>query len=228
MAFTLVRNALLVLALTASWAVADAPVRIMPLGDSITEGNDEHPSYRVPLWRMLRDAGYHVDFVGNSGRGLFSWFGDDRDMDPDHEGHWAWQADEVLARLPDWAARVTPDVALVHLGSNDILRGERPAGVVAEMRAIVRVLREVNPRVTVLVAQIIPASGAEGRMKEYNDGLRELAGLSTAESRVIVVDLFTGFDPATDTYDGLHPNTVGERKMAEGWLRALKDVLPSP
>ena len=42
------------------------------------------------------------------------------------------------------------------------------------------------------------------------------------------VDLWTGFDPQTDTYDGVHPNESGEKKMAAGWFEALKTILPAP
>ena len=32
------------------------PVRILPLGDSITQANRSHNSYRRPLWHMLKEA----------------------------------------------------------------------------------------------------------------------------------------------------------------------------
>ena len=52
---------------------------------------------------------------------------------------------------------------------------------------------------------------------------RRLAALAaektTATSSVIVVDQYTGFDPAADTYDGAHPNLVGEEKMASSSRR---------
>jgi hypothetical protein len=43
------------------------PWRIMPLGDSLTEGMfpDGHHSYRGYLETQLREAGYDVDFVGS-------------------------------------------------------------------------------------------------------------------------------------------------------------------
>lgn len=47
-------------------------VRIVPIGDSITQGtlqNDDglsHPTYRYWLWQTLKSRGYDVDFVGSS------------------------------------------------------------------------------------------------------------------------------------------------------------------
>ena len=47
------------------------------------------------------------------------------DFDINHEGHWGWRADEVLAKIDGWAEQTTPDIVLVHLGSNDILQKQK-------------------------------------------------------------------------------------------------------
>ncbi|MEX0775344.1 MAG: hypothetical protein WD042_06470 [Phycisphaeraceae bacterium] len=41
-----------------------APVKIMPLGDSITHGDAGHVSYRYWLWQTLQRGGYDVDLSG--------------------------------------------------------------------------------------------------------------------------------------------------------------------
>ncbi len=38
--------------------------KILPLGDSITQADFNYNSYRRPLWHLLNEAGYSVDFVG--------------------------------------------------------------------------------------------------------------------------------------------------------------------
>ena len=51
----------------AAWG---APVlRVMPLGDSITNGtgSNDTAGYRGFLWTFLKNAGYNVDFVGSAG-----------------------------------------------------------------------------------------------------------------------------------------------------------------
>lgn len=206
---------------------ADLPdaIRILPLGDSITEGNRFQNSYRRPLWLALTEAGYPVDFVGTSRRNHLGG-PPAADFDRDHEGHWEWRIDEVARELPGWlAAMPTPDIALVHLGSNDLFRGEPIDQMVGEMRDIVRLLREANPGMVLLVADIIPASGTVERTAAYNHGLTALLDLGTDASPVVTVDLFTGFDPATLTYDGVHPNDAGEAWMAERWKAALIGAL---
>jgi hypothetical protein len=51
-------------------------------------------------------------------------------------------------------------------------------------------------------------------------------GKTTPESPIIVVDLWTGFDSAIDTGDGVHPNdTTGSTKMATGFYNGIIQVL---
>ena len=68
-------------------------MRILPLGDSITNGGQEHVSYRYALWFALGQAGYAVDFVGTQS-GIFGalppnpvWYPDLQNFDSDHEGY---------------------------------------------------------------------------------------------------------------------------------------------
>src|SRR5689334_12599304 len=58
-----------------------APLRIMPLGDSITYGvgSSALDSYRGALFWRLADAGVAVDYVGSMRSG--------NSPDPDNEGH---------------------------------------------------------------------------------------------------------------------------------------------
>lgn len=205
-------------------AESNTAIRIMPLGDSITQGSRSYDSYRRALWRRLQEAGYAVDFVGSTQRN-HGGSPPRPDFDLDHEGHWGWRVDQVLAELEPWAQAAQPDVVLVHLGSNDLFRPEEPAAVVQELRAVVETLRRVNPRVVILLAEIIPAGGGEAPMRAYNAGVRALAGESFGESRVKAVDLFTGFDPERHTYDGVHPNKDGEALMADRWFEALRPIL---
>ena len=203
------------------------PVRIMPLGDSITQGDSDHDTYRRPLWLSLRAEGYEVDFVGSlrvNHRGPPP----SRDFDLDHEGHWGFRVDEILDRVRGWAESGRPDVVLVHLGSNDVFQDESLSSTLEELRAVIQAIRGVRPECTFLLAQIIPTrnAGANRGIRELNDAIPELAGsLSTSVSPVLVVDQFTGFDAATQTYDGVHPNPAGEIHLSERWLASLREVL---
>lgn len=198
-------------------------VRIMPLGDSITEGIDARSSYRYWLGRGLRQEGVVFDFVGSlRGARRGRW---PKEVDADHEGHWGWRADEVAARLDGWLAAAKPDVVLLHLGHND-LSSEAPAGVAREVVELTARIRGSASEPEVLVAQVIPEASWAGLVERFNE---VLAGELRAadDSGVHLVDLATGFDPRRQTADGLHPNEDGARWMAERWLRALLEVLES-
>ena len=43
---------------------------------------------------------------------------------------------------------------------------------------------------------------------------------------VFLVDQFVDFDAQTETYDGIHPNDLGEEKMAQRWFEAIIAALP--
>jgi len=203
-----------------------ARIAVMPLGDSITQANRERNSYRRPLWMALVGENRPVDFVGSL-RDNHQGPPPDPDFDLDHEGHWGWTADQVLAEIPAWAAAHRPDVVLLQLGTNDVLRGQSLPGTIEELTGIVLALRAANPGVSVLLARLTPVSGPENaRIAAFNELVPGLvARLDTPSARVIEVDQFTAIDPVADTVDGLHPNAAGEARMAERWLQALRPVL---
>ena len=199
-----------------------AQVRVVPLGDSITSAEAGHASYRYWLWKDLAAAGFYVDFVGTQ-RGVAGGAPRFSDFDQDHEGHWGWRAEEVLAEAHDWAVVTRPDIVLLHLGHNDLLARQGVDGTIDELAAIIGELRRYDSSIAVLMAMIIPGSSPELEpIESLNAAIRSLAGsLTTAKSRVVVVDQWSGFDPILDTYDGIHPNETGEKKMSRRWLAAL-------
>jgi hypothetical protein len=74
---------------TAANAESNGGVRVMPLGDSITEGTQVPGGYRIGLWQRLNTNGYRVDLVGSQFNGPTSL------GDHDHEGHPGWRIDQV-------------------------------------------------------------------------------------------------------------------------------------
>jgi acyl-CoA thioesterase I len=211
----------LALPLCASAIEGPRPVRIMPLGDSITEGRSGDATWRYWLQKSLEAKGCTVDYVGSrsgvvDGRPRFS------DFDPDHEGHWGWTTAQVKAQIDHWARDAKPGIVLLHLGTNDL--GSDPERIAANLGAIVASLRRARPTVEIYLARLIPAAGVPDEiMRRTNDAIaRVAADRDHPESRLIVVDQYTGFDPGADTYDGVHPNESGEKKMARRWFDALQ------
>ena len=201
----------------------------MPLGDSITQGDQNHRSYRYFLWKKLLDAGVPVDFVGSM---KVNFNGDPewpdylgRSFDRDHEGHWGWRTDEVLEKLPQWLELNRPDIVLLHLGSNDMFYSNSLESTIEELRTVVEQLRTANPEVTVFLAKILPADRQNEEITLLNEAITVLSKeLQRPQSAVYLVDQNSDFSVTDDTYDGVHPDASGEEKMASRWLTALKSA----
>ncbi|MEE4494932.1 cellulose binding domain-containing protein [Streptomyces sp. BE230] len=207
-------------------AAAAAPVRIMPLGDSITGSPG---CWRSLLWDQLQNAGYtDIDFVGTLNAQSCALT-----HDADNEGHGGFLATTTADQnlLPGWLAATAPDIVVMHFATNDVWSSIAPDTILAAYTKLVGQMRAANPAMKVLVAQLIPinpSSCAEcaARTVAFNQRIPAWAqGITTTQSPVSVVDQWTGFDTATDTYDGVHPNASGDTKMAARWYPALSALL---
>src|SRR4051812_4213000 len=83
-------------------AESNGGVRVMPLGDSITEGTQVPGGYRIGLWQRLATGGYRIDFVGSQYNGPTNL------GDHDHEGHPGWRIDQIDANITGWLATYQP------------------------------------------------------------------------------------------------------------------------
>jgi lysophospholipase L1-like esterase len=64
------------------------------------------------------------------------------------------------------------------------------------------------------------------RVVNLNKAIAEWAPKATkSESPITVVDCWTGFDPASMTGDGVHPNAKGNDAMANCWYDPLAKVI---
>ncbi|MFD1829480.1 GDSL-type esterase/lipase family protein [Streptomyces desertarenae] len=207
-------------------APAAGPVRIMPLGDSITGSPG---CWRALLWNRLQAAGHtNVDFVGTLGPQ-----GCGQPHDGDNEGHGGALVTTVAERnqLPAWLSATRPDIVVMHFGTNDVWSNRSPDAILAAYSTLVDQMRASNPRMKVLVAQIIPmdpetCGECARRVVALNERIPQWARAeSTAESPVVAVDQWTGFSTAEDTYDGVHPDASGDEKIAARWFPALAGLL---
>jgi acetyl esterase/lipase len=201
------------------------PVRIMAVGDSITEGADFFSNYRFPLWEKLFAAGYVVEFVGT--RTSSSRVGPLA-----HEGYGGKNTEQLAAMVPKHFAARPADIVLLHSGHNHTVEEQPVPGIVAATERLIQAFRTVNPNVTVLLAQVIPAGKLPkySYLPELNQKLAGLAArLDSPAQRVVLVDHAAAFNWETDTVtDKVHPNAIGAGKMAGAWFAALETVLPPP
>ena len=231
----------LVLLLGSVGLLPAAAVKIMPLGDSITHGFTNANSYRRVLWKLLTNSGYSVDFVGSLTTG-YDGPVPNPDFDLNHEGHRGYETYQIRDNINAWATANPPDIVLLHIGTNDAKSHTNATTTTNLIAQIIDLLRVVNPNVKILLAQIIPlnGNGTNAFYPPYNLpadwpyvlALNQVipalvAAKTTGPSPVILVDQFSDFNLLTDLFDGLHPNAVGESKMASKWFDALQGVLTS-
>ena len=203
---------------------ADGIWRILPIGDSITEGGSSFSNWRFRLWEKLTASGYFIRYTGT--RTSKSRIGPLA-----HEGHGGKNAEFIARHLHGMKEPPAADIVLLHAGHNHFAHENPVAGIVAAHESIIATCRDANPQVTILLARVIPSS----KLPKYsyipalNKELTALAGrLDRKDSRVVIVDQAAGFDPVSDTVDdGVHPNESGAEKIAKRWFESLREVLPA-
>jgi len=211
-----------------SHVAAQAPVRIMPLGDSITAAPG---CWRAYLWNQLQTAGYsNIDFVG----GVNNGDGCGLPHDTDHEGHSGFAITGIADQnqLPPWLTAARPDIIVMHLGTNDMWGGFIPLQTkITALTKLIGQMRANNPNIKIVMAQIIPmnAAGCTTCMSDvvaFNNAIVPLAAsLTTAQSPIFIVDQWTGFDVVADTFDAVHPITSGFIKMANKFFPVVAQAL---
>jgi acetyl esterase/lipase/lysophospholipase L1-like esterase len=208
---------------------AAAPVTLLPLGDSITEGGGGFYVYRYPLMEKLLGAGYSVAYVGSKTTQPVA--GSPLGPLP-HEGYAGQNIAFLRARFEALYRQNPAAIILLHAGHNQFADQKPVPGMLKDTRAIIVTARAINPSVTILLGQVIPSGKLPkySYIPEYNQALASLAAeLNTPDQPVILVDHATGFDWKTDTIgDHVHPNAQGAARMADRWFEALKKVLPPP
>jgi lysophospholipase L1-like esterase len=208
-------------------------IRIMPLGDSITEGvlgSSDDTGYRRALYLSLTDAGISVNFVGSLANGSPT------DFDPDHEGHNGWRADEILngrhgaGNITSWLTKNPPDIILLHIGTNDISQDQSVGSTVSEVNQILDRIDAKSTATVVFLARIINRNDTVvsriTATTHYNDSLQQLANTRIAAGDLIfVVDQESALSYPADIADRVHPNDGGYAKMAQRWFEALSAYL---
>ena len=228
-------------------------LKIVAIGDSTTQST----CWRALLWQTLN--GKHpgqFDFVGShkSDAGCSP-----SNYDQDNEAYGSSLLSEAVSglfannrmcsppaasgpcpKLNDFTVAFktyTPDVALIHYGTNDVWNSVATSTIMVGFDDLVTSLRAANANVKIFVAEIIPmnvtnttcngcsCSACTANIAALNSAIVAWAPLhSTTASPIGVVDQNTGFDAVADTRDGVHPNDVGSQKMAAKWDAVLEPL----
>jgi lysophospholipase L1-like esterase len=201
-------------------AESNGGVRVMPLGDSITDGTQVPGGYRIGLWQSLANGRYRVDFVGTQFNGPASLW------DHDHEGHPGWRIDQIDASIVNWVRMTNPRSVLLHIGTNDVLQNFNLPGAPGRLSTLIDHIAAAAPNADVFVATIIPLANTswQNAARTFNNTIPGIVQSKVnAGKHVHLVNMHTALTTA-DLIDGIHPNAGGYNKMAATWFNALRSV----
>ncbi|WP_372917776.1 arylesterase [Sandarakinorhabdus sp.] len=183
------------------------PLVVLAYGDSLTAGYQLAPGqgFAPQLQKALKAKGRSVTVIGAGVSGDTSTQGRAR-------VNW------VLAGM-----KQKPDLVVLELGANDMLRGQPPKTAKANLDAMVKAFQGKGARVLVAGMRANPTMG-----KAY---VTEFEGLFPAVARANGAALYPFFldgvaaQPKLLLGDGLHPNARGVQVMVSRILPAVEREL---
>ena len=213
-------------------------IKLMTMGDSITDGFWREGGYRVFLCDKLEENGLsqYVDFVGSQKSGSC--------YDNEHEGYTAYAIEGFTVRgigsrsgiakfAPDKIKEFQPDVLTLMIGTNDILSQYDLDNAGNRLEALVDSCLEALPEGGKLYLASIPDMDAnnhtyinekkftvesmDGFVADYNAKVKALVEKKQGEGKNIEFCDIHGVMTKDDLYDGVHPTTDGYKKIANFW-----------
>ncbi len=134
----------------------------------------------------------------------------------------------MLIRVRDDVLALKPSGVVLLLGTNDLEEGAEPETIAGNFKLIVAELKKHNPKMPVILCQVMPSSETKKRPASKIKKLNELyAAAVKGDPQVIVVETWTlfaneqGDAKESDFPDLLHPNQAGYAK----WGAALQPIL---
>jgi hypothetical protein len=210
-----------------------APIRVWPLGDSITHRG----CWRAYLWRQLQQDGYtNIDFTGTLNDCNHCDQCSNFQYDHDHEGHGGFLITNIAAgnygqdpkggTFDQWLAVGKPDITLMLFGTNDCMANKPTTSIISAYTWALQKMRKANPKVYLIVSKVLPVDQSLTQIKALNTAIDTWATQqTTTDSPIVVVDQFTGFNAKTDTYDGIHPGPSGEEKYYKNMIKPVEKAL---
>ena len=170
-------------------AEQQAPLTILALGDSLTEGLgvDNDANYPAQLEARLKEMGYKDVKVINSGL--------------------SGETSTGLVNRLDWVLQTKPDITILTIGANDAIRGIDVATVEANIRTAVKRLQDGGSEVILGGMQIYDNLGAD-----YVESFAAIYPRVAKDMNVTLIPFFldgVGGDPKLNQADAIHPTREG-------------------
>ena len=180
---------------------------ILAFGDSLMAGYQLRPGegFAPQLQAALRARGRSVTVVNAGVSG-------DTTVQGKARVNW------VLA-----GARVKPDLVIVELGANDMLRGQSPAAARANLQAIITAFKAKGVRVMLAGMLAQPNLGA-AYIKEFNGMYPALAKANKVAFYPFFMDGVAAV-PGMQLADGLHPTPRGVQVIVRKMLPLIEREL---
>ena len=170
-------------------AEQQAPLTILALGDSLTEGLgvDNDANYPAQLEARLKEMGYKDVKVINSGL--------------------SGETSTGLVNRLDWVLQTKPDITILTIGANDAIRGIDVATVEANIRTAIKRLQDGGSEVILGGMQIYDNLGAD-----YVESFAAIYPRVAKDMNVTLIPFFldgVGGDPKLNQADAIHPTREG-------------------
>jgi lysophospholipase L1-like esterase len=204
------------------------PLRIMPLGDSITYGQGAPGGYRAPLYQSLAGTNFNVKFVGSQKNNPAAWL-----PSLDHEGHSGYRIDQIQSGFLGWVNSVAnPDIILLLIGTNDYGQQYATPSATNRLDRLIWAIATNRPSAKLIVANLVLRTDNSNYENQIQAGFNRfvpaiVSSHAALGHRVSFVDMHSALG-ASDLIDGLHPNQSGYNKMAAAWQKAILELIPAP
>lgn len=210
-----------------------SPCKVMPFGDSITDGFGTVGAYRVELFRLAHQAGKNITFVGKQSNGPSQV--DGVNFPPQHEGHSGYTIENIGGRtgIAGLVATVIPElkphIITLMIGTNDAIDNADLPNAPTRLGKLIDSIYALLPDVLIIVAQPIPSQDADtsARIQIYNATLPAVVKTRADAGRHIeLVDMYGPFSAqpnftTTLLKDTWHPNEAGHVILGATWYKAL-------
>jgi len=204
--FKTLLSIVLLLIVAGAGQVLPAPVKILALGSSLTQGYGLPPGteFTVQLQAALKKAGIDAVVTNAGVSGDTSAGG--------------------LARL-DWSLGDHPDAVILELGSNDMLRGIAPGETEKNLRAVLDKLKAAHVKVLLTGMHAQRNLGAD-YVKQFDAIYPRLA----KDYDVLFYPFFldgVALNPKLNQADGMHPNPAGVKVVVARMLPLVSKLVLS-
>lgn len=220
-------------------------LKVMPVGDSITDDCELNGAWREPLEPLFETNGFPFTFVGRQSSSPATGF-----TKVNHEGYCGAVvappgvfAAHEYGLLQNYLQNVVPgalitnpnpDVILILIGANDIGRGRNPYQVATnDMATLLGMIFSNAPNAQVGLAKITSLQNAglgyavnSSNAPVYNAVLQKLVNDRRALGQnVFLADQYSAVDFNTMFMsDHVHPNATGLQAIAREWLTRVQAI----